>query len=189
MVTPSDRNRPANIPPPVVVAVVSSVGFVTTTSPVFKVVDVTCVCVADANPTVTLTGLTLPLVNMYTIFRVPSVAIARFGTNITLLAEFVMISAVAVIPGAAGIRGADYTDPVAFNAGFRTAIVIAASLLVSAAVLAAKDPDAVIAVFTADHLIEPAEEFRGIVAQGFKLVERFPETRRRVYLAGPPPPE
>ena len=46
----------------------------------------------------------------------------------------------------------------------------------SAAVLAARDPDAVIAVFTADHLIEPAEEFRGIVAQGFNLVERFPET-------------
>jgi mannose-1-phosphate guanylyltransferase len=46
----------------------------------------------------------------------------------------------------------------------------------SAAVLAANDPDAVIAVFTADHLIEPADEFRRIVAQGFALVERMPET-------------
>ena len=31
---------------------------------------------------------------------------------------------VAVIPGLAGIRGADYTDPVAFDAGFRTAMLI-----------------------------------------------------------------
>jgi mannose-1-phosphate guanylyltransferase len=46
----------------------------------------------------------------------------------------------------------------------------------SAAVLAAKDPYAVIAVFTADHLIEPAEEFRRIVSQGINLVERLPET-------------
>ena len=44
--------------------------------------------------------------------------------------------AVAVIPGLAGIRGADYTDPVAFDAGFRVAIMIAAGLLVAAAVLA-----------------------------------------------------
>jgi mannose-1-phosphate guanylyltransferase len=47
---------------------------------------------------------------------------------------------------------------------------------ISAAVLAAKDPEAAIAVFTADHLIEPAGEFRRIVAQGFELVERMPET-------------
>jgi hypothetical protein len=44
--------------------------------------------------------------------------------------------AVAVIPGAAGIRGADYTDPVAYDAGFRVAIMIAAGLLVAAAALA-----------------------------------------------------
>jgi EmrB/QacA subfamily drug resistance transporter len=44
--------------------------------------------------------------------------------------------AVAVIPGLAGITGADYTDAATFNAGFRTAIVIAASLLVAAAALA-----------------------------------------------------
>jgi mannose-1-phosphate guanylyltransferase len=46
----------------------------------------------------------------------------------------------------------------------------------SAAVLAAKDPDAVMAIFTADHLIEPAVKFRGIVEKGFELVERFPKT-------------
>jgi mannose-1-phosphate guanylyltransferase len=45
-----------------------------------------------------------------------------------------------------------------------------------AAVLAAQDPEAVIGVFTADHLIEPTAEFQRIVAQGFALVERNPET-------------
>jgi mannose-1-phosphate guanylyltransferase len=46
----------------------------------------------------------------------------------------------------------------------------------SAAVLHRRDPDAVIGVFTADHLIEPVEEFQRIIAQGFDLVERMPET-------------
>jgi EmrB/QacA subfamily drug resistance transporter len=44
--------------------------------------------------------------------------------------------AVAVIPGLAGIRGADYTDPVAYDAGFRMALMIATGLLVAAALLA-----------------------------------------------------
>ncbi|MEV1291972.1 hypothetical protein [Pseudonocardia sp. NPDC049635] len=44
--------------------------------------------------------------------------------------------AVAVIPVAAGITGEDYTDPVAFGAGFRTAMLISAALMVLAAVLA-----------------------------------------------------
>ena len=44
--------------------------------------------------------------------------------------------AVAVVPGLAGITGDVYTDPVAFNAGFRSAVLIAAGLLVAAAVLA-----------------------------------------------------
>ena len=46
----------------------------------------------------------------------------------------------------------------------------------SAAVIAARDPQAVIAVFTADHLIEPVDHFRRIVAPGFELVERDPRT-------------
>ncbi len=45
-----------------------------------------------------------------------------------------------------------------------------------AAVLAARDPQAVFAVFTADHLIEPVDEFQKIIAQGFALVEQHPET-------------
>jgi mannose-1-phosphate guanylyltransferase len=46
----------------------------------------------------------------------------------------------------------------------------------SAAVLARRDPEAVMGVFTADHLIEPVGEFQRIIAQGFELVERLPRT-------------
>jgi mannose-1-phosphate guanylyltransferase len=45
----------------------------------------------------------------------------------------------------------------------------------AAAVLGATDSEAAIGVFTADHLIEPVDGFRHIVAQGFDLVERHPE--------------
>jgi mannose-1-phosphate guanylyltransferase len=44
----------------------------------------------------------------------------------------------------------------------------------SAAVIARRDPDAVIAVFTADHIIEPVDEFQRIVASGYAVVEKFP---------------
>jgi mannose-1-phosphate guanylyltransferase len=46
----------------------------------------------------------------------------------------------------------------------------------SAAVLAAKDPQAVFAVLTADHLIEPVAEFQKIIDCGFALVESQPQT-------------
>jgi mannose-1-phosphate guanylyltransferase len=45
----------------------------------------------------------------------------------------------------------------------------------SAAVLARRDPQAVIGVFTADHLIEPVDRFRTIVGAGYALVEKHPE--------------
>jgi len=45
--------------------------------------------------------------------------------------------AVAVLPGLAGISGADYTDPAAFGAGFRTAVMISAGLMVLASTVAA----------------------------------------------------
>jgi len=45
--------------------------------------------------------------------------------------------AVAVLPGVAGISGADYTDPVTFGKGFHVAVLIAAGLMVVAAVTAA----------------------------------------------------
>lgn len=44
----------------------------------------------------------------------------------------------------------------------------------SAAVIAKRDPDAVIAVFTADHIIEPIDEFLKIVDQGFRIAETQP---------------
>jgi hypothetical protein len=44
--------------------------------------------------------------------------------------------AVAVVPVLAGIGGEDYTDPVAFGAGFRTAMLICAGLLVAGGLVA-----------------------------------------------------
>lgn len=44
----------------------------------------------------------------------------------------------------------------------------------TAAVLAKQDPDAVFAVLTADHIIEPLDEFRRKVEMGFELVEQDP---------------
>jgi len=41
-----------------------------------------------------------------------------------------------------------------------------------AAVIARSDPDATIGIFTADHVIEPADKFREIVGRGFELAER-----------------
>ncbi len=46
----------------------------------------------------------------------------------------------------------------------------------SAAVIAERDPDAVIAVFTADHIIRPADEFLKIVDHGFRLAEENADT-------------
>ena len=45
----------------------------------------------------------------------------------------------------------------------------------AAAVLTASDPDAVLGVFTADHLIKPVDRFVAVIEQGFDLVERSPE--------------
>lgn len=44
----------------------------------------------------------------------------------------------------------------------------------SAAVISLSDPDAVIAVFTADHIIEPAADFRRIVEAGYRVAEQQP---------------
>ena len=45
-----------------------------------------------------------------------------------------------------------------------------------AAVIARRDPDAVIAVFTADHLIRPVDRFQEYIAQGFAVAESHPQT-------------
>lgn len=58
------------------------------------------------------------------------------GVNNTV-ARAAGLLAVAVVPVAAGIRGEEYTNPVAFDAGFRTAVLICAGLLVAGAIVAA----------------------------------------------------
>jgi mannose-1-phosphate guanylyltransferase len=46
----------------------------------------------------------------------------------------------------------------------------------TAAVLARRDPDATIGVFTADHVIEPVDRFESIVESGYAVVERHPQS-------------
>jgi mannose-1-phosphate guanylyltransferase len=46
----------------------------------------------------------------------------------------------------------------------------------SAAVIAQHDPDAVIAVFTADHLIEPVDRFRQIVEEAYQIAQSRPQS-------------
>jgi mannose-1-phosphate guanylyltransferase len=50
-----------------------------------------------------------------------------------------------------------------------------AALAFSCAVIEREDPDAIVAVFTADHVIEPAESLRASIATGFRIVQRRPE--------------
>lgn len=49
------------------------------------------------------------------------------------------------------------------------------ALAYSTALIAQRDPEAVIAVFTADHVIEPEAEFRKIIENGFSIVEQNPK--------------
>ena len=46
----------------------------------------------------------------------------------------------------------------------------------SAAILAERDPDCTIGIFTADHIIEPIEKFHSAVKTAFQLVEKNPQT-------------
>ncbi|MBI5832159.1 MAG: NTP transferase domain-containing protein [Armatimonadetes bacterium] len=51
-----------------------------------------------------------------------------------------------------------------------------AAVGLSAAVVATIDPDASIAVLTADHIIEPVDTFQALLTQAFELVEQAPNT-------------
>jgi mannose-1-phosphate guanylyltransferase len=51
-----------------------------------------------------------------------------------------------------------------------------AALALSSAVIALRDPDATIGVFTADQVIAPADRFLSIVKAGFDIVEARPDT-------------
>jgi len=51
-----------------------------------------------------------------------------------------------------------------------------AAIALSAAVIAAEDPAAVVGIFTADQVIRPVEDFRRIVDAGFDLVAAHPRT-------------
>ena len=51
-----------------------------------------------------------------------------------------------------------------------------AALGFSSAIISRSDPEAVIAVFTADHLIDPVDEFRVVVTRAFEIVESTPAT-------------
>ena len=103
-------------------------------------VDQTTSWLVDVLPAVTVFGAGLTLTVAPLTSTVLDAAPDRFagaasGVN-NAVARAAGLLAVAVVPGLAGITGAVYTDPVAFNAGFRTAIMISAGLLVAAAAVA-----------------------------------------------------
>jgi mannose-1-phosphate guanylyltransferase len=50
-----------------------------------------------------------------------------------------------------------------------------AALALSSALIARADPDAVVAVFTSDHIIRPRDEFRSLVDAAYSLVEGRPD--------------
>jgi EmrB/QacA subfamily drug resistance transporter len=103
-------------------------------------VDATTSWLLDVLPAVLVFGAGLALTVAPLTATVLDAAPDRFagaasGVN-NAVARAAGLLSVAVIPGLAGIRGADYTDPVAYDAGYRVSIMIAAGLLVTAAVLA-----------------------------------------------------
>jgi EmrB/QacA subfamily drug resistance transporter len=92
--------------------------------------------VADVLPAVVVfgCGLTLtvaPLTSTVLAAAPDRHAGAASGVN-NAIARAAGLLSVAVVPGLAGIAGADYTNPASFDAGFDTAMLIAAGLLVAA---------------------------------------------------------
>jgi mannose-1-phosphate guanylyltransferase len=50
-----------------------------------------------------------------------------------------------------------------------------AAIAVSCSVIVRRDPDAIVAVFAADHVIEPREALRACFTAGFRLIQSHPE--------------
>lgn len=103
-------------------------------------IDATTSWVADVLPAVLVFGAGLALTVAPLTATVLDAAPDRYagsasGVN-NAVARAAGLLAVAVVPGLAGIGGADYTDPAAFDAGFRIAVTIGAGLLGAASVLA-----------------------------------------------------
>lgn len=97
--------------------------------------------VADVLPAVLLFGAGLTLTVAPLTATVLDAAPDRFagsasGVN-NAVARAAGLLSVAVVPGIAGIGGADYTEPALFASGFREAMTISAGLLVAAAAVAA----------------------------------------------------
>ncbi|MGH3873202.1 MAG: MFS transporter [Pseudonocardiaceae bacterium] len=94
---------------------------------------------ADVLPAVTVLGLGLSLTVAPLTATVLGSAAARYagtasGVN-NAIARSGNLLAVAVIPVAAGLGGAGYADPLSFDPGFRTAMLISAALLAVGALL------------------------------------------------------
>jgi EmrB/QacA subfamily drug resistance transporter len=92
---------------------------------------------ADVLPGVTVMGAGLTLTVAPLTATVLGSAPDRYvgaasGVN-NAVARAASLLAVAVVPGLAGISGADYLDPPAFSAGYRAAMMISAGLLAAAA--------------------------------------------------------
>jgi EmrB/QacA subfamily drug resistance transporter len=103
-------------------------------------VDATTSWLVDVLPAVLVFGAGLTLTVAPLTATVLDAAPDRYagsasGVN-NAVARAASLLAVAVVPGVAGISGTDYTDPVAFGAGFRVAMLIGAGLLAAAAVVA-----------------------------------------------------
>ncbi len=93
--------------------------------------------VADVLPAVVVFGMGLTTTVSPLTATVLDAAPDRFagsasGVN-NAVARAAGLLSVAVVPGLAGIGGADYADPAVFATGFRTAMLIGAGLLVAAA--------------------------------------------------------
>jgi predicted MFS family arabinose efflux permease len=103
-------------------------------------VDTTTSWLVDVLPAVSVFGAGLTLTVAPLTSTVLDAAPDRFagaasGVN-NAVARAAGLLAVAVVPGLAGISGEVYTDPIAFSAGFRTAMMISTGLLVAAAAVA-----------------------------------------------------